>query len=350
MYDEYVYYDHAGGGGTSILDGGEAGASAGKSDEGAPQGTDNPDGDGGGSAGTENTEGSAQAGTTSSQGDAGTQASWYKGLYGEDGKINQDAYERLPEHLKPAAESLKRYNSIEDVFSTLWHQKQALSKGGLTRPEEGAAEEVISEFNEKLRELNGAPKSAAEYDFAPPEDMPDYLKWEDKEAEGIKDVFHKHGINQEAANEIRDIYVQMKSADEAASLDSFKAQEKATLDALGPDKQLLAANALESAAVLGFSAEQAHILTNAAIQAGMGAEFVQGLAGLKNLIGEDKFVSTGQGGSAVMDAGGRNYKDLAMEALENYERAKGSGDAAAADRFKKQEGEYWRLASKAGQA
>jgi len=215
----------------------------------------------------------------------------------------------------------------------------------LARPEEGAPESVVNEFGEKMHALNGAPEKSTDYDFYPPEDLPDHLKWGEEESTRIQEVLHKHHDSPELAGEIRDVYTKIVAETEDAAIAQFNLNEDAAVKAIGDDLKTVSASMQQSMGVLGFQPDEMKVLLNGAVQAGLGEKFMRNMASLKDLIGSDKFVKM-SGGDTALGGQGQDYAALAAAELDSLYAAEKAGDTVAMARHKKQEETYRELASR----
>jgi hypothetical protein len=275
--------------------------------------------------------------------DAGTKESYYRGLYDETGKINPEAWGRLPEHLKEGAKTFERFKSIDDLLGTLLHQKQALSKGGFTRPDENAPQEVKDAFSQKMRELSGSPENSTDYDFARPEDLPEQIQWSEDVAKEAQELMFKHGASPELANDVKALYAKMEQANYEQTLADYRVKEEAYFKEMGEQAKGIGQDALNTMRTLGFTDEQAHQLVNYAVASGIGPETVRNLASLKDKISPDKFYHGDQAG-AVISTNGKSYREMAQDAGSRAADAYASGNRAEGDRLTKEEESYLQMA------
>lgn len=327
-----------------------------------------PDGDGGGSAilGDEGDGGvvteptpsepvSQEGGTvtptepqTPPVGDSGTQESYFRGLYNEKGEINADAWDRLPEHLKEGSKFFSRYKTVDDLLGTMLHQRQALSKDGMARPEENAPDEVKEAFNAKMRELSGAPENASDYDFNRPEGLPEAIPWDEETQGKFAEVAHKHGMSPELAQDLKEVYAELLQGDFTGTETNFKTNEEQALKALGADAGKLGKDAKDTMLTLGFSEEDANSLANLAVASGMGETFVRNMANMHNLMDKAKFVNAGSQG-AVMDGGGQTANERAQELFAKSMEAYDAGNKAEGDRLDREATHQIKIAQQRGE-
>jgi len=322
-------------------EGGEGGGGAGPSaDTLLGEGADGA-GNNGGSEG-----GGQEGGQPTPNSDAGTANPWYSGLYNEKGEFSENWTERLPEHLKEHKDFLGRYKTIDVAMSSLVEKQKALSSKGLARPEEGAPQAIVDEFNAKLHQLNGAPGNSGDYDFSPPDDLPEHLRWGDDESTRIQEVLHKHHASPQLAGEIRDVYTKIIAEQEDGAIAQFNKNEDAAVKALGDDLGKVSSDMQATMKILGFEADDMKVMLNSAVQAGLGEKFMRNMASLKGLIDSDKFVNlSGANEGGVMGGQGQNYEELAAKELDSMYAAEKAGDHAAVARHRQQEDQYRKLAA-----
>ena len=112
---------------------------------------------------------------------------------------------------------------------------------------------------------------------------------------------------------------------------------------------MIGQTALQSMGVLGIDADTANILTNAAVQAGKGAEFIKAMSMVKELISEDKFTS-GVPNQGVVSGNQVDYTAKAEEMDQKSSEAAAGGDSALAQDYNQKALRFWELAAKQGKA
>ncbi len=91
------------------------------------------------------------------------------------------------------------YKSIEDVIKTA-HEQHKMLGNALRVPGKDAKPEELEAFYEKL----GRPKTADEYDFKPPESLPENLPYDGERAKSFAETAHKLGLTKAQAAAIHD--------------------------------------------------------------------------------------------------------------------------------------------------
>ena len=185
-----------------------SGSGGGTSGEGSAQVSDGSSGAGEGSGGTllsgEPRKETGEAAAGSGEAIGSTSPNFFTGLWDEHGTINKDNLKFLPEHLKPAEESLARYDTAESLIGAFWNAKQAASKKGID-PEPlppNAPKEMVEERLELLGKLNGAPQDPAGYKLEKPDDYPENLPWSDERTGKYAEILHKHRASPELARDL----------------------------------------------------------------------------------------------------------------------------------------------------
>lgn len=288
-----------------------------------------------------------EAGGGGTPSDVGTADPYYQGLIGEGGKINKDSWDRLPDHLAGLKETISRHDTLDSILDSYANQRKALSGKGLTPPDENASEEVKAEYQSKVKQALGIPDSIDGYDFTPPEDLPEHLRWDDETAREVSEMMLNNNVSPQASQAIKEWYVNMKAGEEEKALSDFKGLEETALQEIaqsGQDPKVVGQTASQALALLGIDGEEASILTNSAVQAGLGSKFVQSMANLKALISEDKFAS-GQPGQGVVTGGNTDFKAQAEALDAKSSQAQASGDSALAQQYANDANNLWRLHS-----
>jgi hypothetical protein len=135
-------------------------------------------GDAGGDAGAQGGQG----------GDAGGDKPWYSGAGLSDEVLTAEG---MPEYLN-------KYKTVEEAIKGGYHASKQVGKQGIVPPAEGAPEEEVNAFYDKL----GRPPEPDGYEWKPPEGME-----VDKEifTERTKEL-HAAGLTQEQHSKVMDVY------------------------------------------------------------------------------------------------------------------------------------------------
>lgn len=285
----------AGGGGSGAVGAGAAGAGAAAGAAGAA-----------GSAGT----GAAGAGAAG----AAAPEPFFKGLYGDDGKINKSAFDRLPDHLKQHKDVFSRYETVDALLAGFGNASALASKKMLTPLPADAPDNVRAERKALLDGVLGVPKQPKDYGIARPETLPEE-HWDPVLADKFATVAHKHSISPEAVKEI--LALQLESTTGALSkgqqmeTDFFAAQDKtfaAEVQKRGLALDKATELAARGAATLGIDAKDP-IMKNAAVRLAM--------LRMTTLVSEDKLLSGDAG-----EGGGLNLLQQARDIAGNPQNPK----------------------------
>lgn len=265
----------------------------------AGDGTGSGAGGGGSGAGAgAGTGGEAGAGAG---GGAASPPPYYKGFYGDDGKIDKAALDRLPDHLKPHKDVLGKYETIDALLTGFGNAHALASKKALTPLEANAPDHVKAERKAMLDQVLNVPKEAKGYGIAKPSDFPEE-HWNQAGAEEMAALAHKHSISPDAVKDLLGLQVKLTNGElqkgQAFEADFFKQQDTKFADAIrtqGVDAVKALDLATRGAATLGID-PKSPLFKNADLK----------LACLRmaNLVGEDKLISGdigGQGGGGAPD-------------------------------------------------
>lgn len=239
--------------------------------------------------------------------DAGTAQPFWRGLYGEDGKIDHSKLDSLPENLASYKETFKKYPTIEGVFGALGNAQTLIGKKGLMPLPDDAPDSVKQEFNQRLREVLKVPATPEGYGFKKPEGLPDELWSEDavKDAAGIMHQFNvpphaaKALIEWDAKRTMQTIEQQNVEREKYRKEASQKIQEEFGAEL---ERKVLSARALANK--VGFPVNDESLGNN--------PDVIIGLARIAAMLGEDKIGSDAGAGN-----GGMTPAQLAKDIIWN---------------------------------
>lgn len=223
---------------------------------------------------------------------------YYKGLYGDDGKIDKAALERLPDHLKGFKELFARADTI-DAALTMWGNANGLaSKKALTPLDAAAPDHVKAERKAMLDGANNVPKDPKGYGIARPETFPEE-HWNQAGADKMAALAHKHSLSPDAVKELLGLQVELTQG-EIAKGQQFEAEFFKTQDfefekaarASGMDVKRATELATRGAATLGID-PKSPIFKNAAVRTAC--------MRMTALVSEDKLVTGDAAASGPAD-------------------------------------------------
>ena len=214
---------------------------------------------------------------------------WGKSWHKEDGTFDHAALAKLPDELKPLAAELANFKNENDFLKSFRELRTMASKKGIVDPlPDNATPEQKAERATLLRRAAGAPEKPEGYGIVKPEDLaPQY--WDQKYADSMAAIMHKHGVGPEAAKELLAGEVQYaKQAIEGqqrAIAAELERQDKLIRDTAGKegmDYNQAAEFAKRAALRFGISPENP-VMKNASVLLAM--------ARVGKLLGEDKLVT-----------------------------------------------------------
>lgn len=126
---------------------------------------------------------------------------FWKDWLSTDGKLNKQAYSRLPEDLKALQPTLDKYDDLPTLLRSFHHAQTLVGKKGLMPLEENAPEEARKEFDSRLREVLKVPKDVEGYGFKKPDNFDEKL-WDNDYASQVAGILHKHAVSPAAAKEL----------------------------------------------------------------------------------------------------------------------------------------------------
>lgn len=184
--------------------GGDAGAGGGDKGQGSAAAA--------AAAGAGSGAGQGAAGAAGQGAAAAAPAPFYKGLYGDDGKLDKGALDRLPDHLKPYKDVYSKYDTIDALLNGFGNAHSMASKKGLTPLDANAPEHVRAERKALLDQANNVPKEAKGYGVAKPQDFPDEF-WSQDGADKFAALAHKHSLSPEAVKELLGLQIEMTNGE-----------------------------------------------------------------------------------------------------------------------------------------
>lgn len=156
---------------------------------------------------------------------------FYKGLYGDDGKIDKTALDRLPDHLKSHKDWLAKYDTIDAILQGGANaHKMAVGKLGPLQGNE--TPEVLAERSQMLDTMLNVPKEAKDYGLTRElvaKDLPEQF-WDQKGADAFAGLAKKHHLSPDAVKDIMALQVGLTKASietgRVGETDYYTAQQK----------------------------------------------------------------------------------------------------------------------------
>lgn len=211
---------------------------------------------------------------------------FWKDWLSTDGKLNKQAYSRLPEDLKALQPTLDKYDDLPTLLRSFHHAQTLVGKKGLMPLEENAPEEARKEFDSRLREVLKVPKDAEGYGFKKPDNFDEKL-WDNDYASQVAGILHKHAVSPAAAKELLEHNLkymgekagQIGKQAEAQQQEWLQSQHKILQESFGAKMPEAIVAAQKGARALGLDPADPDIGNN--------AKFIQALVRVSDIIGED---------------------------------------------------------------
>ena len=238
---------------------------------------------------------------------------FYDGWIKEGGKLDKSVYARLPDHLKPHAETiLGRYDTLEAMLGGLVNANQALGKKGLEPLPPSATPEMKAERDALMRKLNYVPEKPEGYGFKKPEDWGE-LPWDDQFTTGAAKILHDGNVSPEVAKKLFELNISrskeliaQQQAQTAEANKQFTAQQKELLYKQWPneaDYQRNISKAQRMAITLGLDPMSAHFND---------ASMVVAMARFAEMVSDDKLIQ----GETTSELG-TSFRAMALDIQNN---------------------------------
>lgn len=220
--------------------------------------------------------------------------SFHKEFISEDGKINQNSFANMPEHLKEAIPYISQYKTFEDFLTGAWATKQHVGKNGLEKLPEGASDELKAAQREQINAVLDIPAAPEAYQLARPETFPEE-HWNNDNMNAMAKVFHDNSLTTEQANNVLTEYSKIQQG----MLDEVNAvQQTAKEDAIasltkefGPVNSTTHQKAIDDA----YQAGQLVGIDLNDPRFGNSDVIIKALNKVKSFLSEDVFVSGASG-------------------------------------------------------
>lgn len=238
------------------------------------------------------------------------QKSFREGWIGSDGKIDKTAYDRLPEHLKPFAETFKKYDTDEAFLGAFAHSIGLNGKKGLMPLPKDASEADKEAWGSRLRELLNVPKDPSGYGvLEKPKDVPEEM-WNGEYVQTMAGIMHKYNAPPEMVKALFEADAKFGAGarakgQEAVNQTRVKAEAEIGT-AFGGERDAKIAGAKRAAATLGLDVNDPSIGNNPKV--------IIALSKVADLLGEDKLI---KGGSEGSGPGGLSDRERAKDIVMN---------------------------------
>ena len=130
-------------------------------------------------------------------------APFFKGLYGDDGKIDKASFDRLPDNLKPFKDQFSKYDTVEALLQGFGNAHSMAVKKALAPLQGNEAPEIIAERNTLLDTILGVPKDIKGYNLtreAIDKNLPEEA-WDQELADQFAALAQKHHLSPAAAQD-----------------------------------------------------------------------------------------------------------------------------------------------------
>jgi hypothetical protein len=263
-----------------------------------------------GGSGTGQAAGGAAQAAGTGQAAAAAPAPFFKGLYGDDGKIDKTAFDRLPDHLKSHKDLFAKYDSVDGLLSGFANAHSMAVKKAMAPLNGTEPPEIVAERKTLLDTINNVPKDLKGYGITRPDDLPEMF-WNEEAAGNFAKIAQKHSLSPAAVKELLDLQLgstkteiakgqQMEQDYYAGEQTKFEAAMQKGGIALEKANDL----ALRAAGALGID-PKSPVFKNGDVR--------MALVRAANLLSEDKLVT----GAASGGDGQKSFLDQARDIANN---------------------------------
>lgn len=260
-----------------------------------------------------------QSGNGQQQAQNAVQDPFWKDWLSTDGKLNKQAYSRLPEDLKALQPTLDKYEDLPTLLRSFHHAQTLVGKKGLMPLEDNAPEAARKEFDSRLREVLKVPKDVEGYGFKKPEGVDDRI-WDNDYASQVAGILHKHAVSPQAAKELLEHNVKymgekavgIEKLQEQKQQEYVESQRKSLQEEWGNKFDENAQSAIKYASKFGLDLQKPEI--------GQNAEFLKFLLQIGDRVGEDKLAfsnTSANGGKTPKEEMAEFQRGNLWEALKN---------------------------------
>tara|TARA_R110000796_G_scaffold252537_2_gene387463 strand:+ start:8313 stop:9173 length:861 start_codon:yes stop_codon:yes gene_type:complete len=244
------------------------------------------------------------------------------GLVGEDGTFTEGWQDNLGEDFADMRPTLSKFNNLQSMAKS-YHELERMmgDRAGKISPltPESTPEEVSS-----FRKAMGVPDEAAGYDIKAPENLPEGMQWDDRQANVYGEIFHKNNASPALVQELMAAQVDEAAARQAESDAAYKTfieEDTAKLKAEWGDSFDKKINeAKRSAATVGLDVNGPLF---------QHPEIKKAMANMAGLVSESKLI-TGHENPDLMDNSAR-AQDIMNNPQNPYHTRYYEGDEATAN-------------------
>ena len=234
---------------------------------------------------------------------------FFKGLYGDDGRIDKTALDRLPDSLKPFKDQFAKYDTVESLLQGFGNAHTMAVKKALTPLTGTEPPEIVKERNELLDTINNVPKDPKGYGIARPEDLPEMF-WNQPGADEFGKIAQQNHLSPAAVKDLLALQLKITRGEiergKAMEAEYYSGQDKAfetEMQKQGVDLTKAMDLATRAAATLGID-PKSPIFKNADVR--------KALVRFSNLVSEDKL-----GAITPADGGTQNEREMALDIARN---------------------------------
>ncbi len=225
---------------------------------------------------------------------ANAEPSWARSWVKDDGTLDHKAFEKAPDELRPLAKDVERYKTWDDFIKGHRELTSLAGKKGIVDPlPDNATQQQKDERAALLRKVNGVPEKPEGYQLQRPPEVPEG-QWDQKYADTIASLAHKHGVSPAALKELAAAELNYTKAqieaNKVAETQWFESQDKLIRDTLAKEGLDFAKGKdLAERAGRKFGVDPANpLMKNASV-------FTL-LTRIGRMMGEDQLVTGDQGG------------------------------------------------------
>lgn len=216
---------------------------------------------------------------------------------GEEGALNPDTLDKLPDEWKELKPLFSKYKTEKDLAQGIKNLQYLAGKKGMDVLPDDAPQSVKDEQAALLRKINRVPETPEGYDVKKPEDLPEGVEWNEEAVKGYLDVLHKHNASPALVQELLKMDSERATMGQQGAEQQVQAQltqeREALQEAWGAKFDEKLSLAQRGARAIGLDVNDPAVGNN--------SKLIQAMARVADMVSEDRLPSGDNGQSGAGD-------------------------------------------------